>query len=61
MANDENASWLFGGDNGEKGEWEAHRRFISPQYNAIYRQGVVGPRHLRESEFALFLQAAREG
>lgn len=61
MANDENVSWLFGGDNGERGEWEAHRRFISPQYNAIYRQGVVGARHLKEAEFALFLQAAREG
>lgn len=60
MADDENASWLFGGDKGERGEWEAHRRFISPEYNTIYRQGVVGPRHLKESEFALFLQAARE-
>lgn len=61
MADDENAKWLFGGDGGEKGEWEAHRRFISPGFNAIYRQGVVGPRHLKESEFALFLQAARDG
>ncbi|WP_409019653.1 hypothetical protein [Brevundimonas vesicularis] len=61
MADDENAKWLFGGDSGERGEWEAHRRFISPGFNAIYRQGVVGPRHLKEAEFALFLQAARDG
>lgn len=61
MADDENAKWLFGGDSGEKGEWEAHRRFISPGFNAIYRQGVVGSRHLKEADFAQFLQAARDG
>lgn len=59
MADDENAVWLFGGKTGENGEWEAQRRFISPEFNAIYRQGVIGPRHLKEAEFAVFLQAAR--
>jgi hypothetical protein len=61
MAKDENEKWLFGRSGGDQGEWEAHRRFISPSFNAIYRQGVVGPRHLKEAEFALFLQAARDG
>lgn len=60
MTDDENAAWLFGGEKGENGEWEAQRRFVSPEFNAIYRQGVVGPRHLKEADFTLFLQAARD-
>lgn len=56
MANDENAEWLFGGESGDEGQWEAHRRFISSTYNPIYRQGVVGPHHLNEADFAAFLK-----
>lgn len=61
MAEDKNAAWLFDGGKGGNGEWEAHRRFISPEFNAIYRQGVVGPRHLKEADFSRFLKFAREG
>lgn len=60
MVEDGNAAWLFGGQKGENGEWEADRRFISPEFNAIYRQGVVGPRHLKEADFSRFLKFARE-
>lgn len=60
MAEDENGTWLFGGARGENGEWEAHRRFISPEFNAIYRQGVIGPRHLKEADFSRFLKSARD-
>lgn len=56
MASDENAEWLFGGESGDEGQWDAHRRFISPTYNPIYRQGVVGPHHLNEADFAAFLK-----
>uniref|UniRef100_B0T9F5 Uncharacterized protein n=1 Tax=Caulobacter sp. (strain K31) TaxID=366602 RepID=B0T9F5_CAUSK len=58
-AKDENTEWLFGGDRGEDGEWEAHRRFISAEFNPIYRQGVIGAYHLRESDFSDFLALAR--
>lgn len=61
MAENENATWLFGGQKGEHGEWEAHRRFISPEFNAIYRQGVISPRHLKEADFSRFLKLARDG
>jgi hypothetical protein len=56
----EDTEWLFGGENGDAGEWEADRRFISEEFNAIYRQGVIGPHHLREADFAAFLVSARE-
>lgn len=56
---DENSEWLFGGKDGEAGHWEAHRRFISEEFNPIYRQGVIGPHHLREAAFSSFLSTTR--
>lgn len=56
---DEDAKWLFGGENGENGQWEAHRRFISESYNPIYRQGMVSAHQLSEAAFSEFLSKAR--
>jgi len=55
---DPNTEWLFGGEDDRK-TWEAHRRFISPLFNSIYRQGVIGASHLPEADFAAFLTLAR--
>lgn len=59
MTTDDNTKWLFGGENGDNGQWEAHRRFISESYNPIYRQGVVSAHHLSEAAFAEFLRGSR--
>lgn len=50
--------WLFGGED-DRNAWEAQRRFISPLFNGIYRQSVIGASHLQESDFAEFLAEAR--
>lgn len=50
--------WLFGGED-NRSTWEAERRFISPLFNSIYRQGVIGNSHLPEASFAEFLADAR--
>lgn len=59
MAKDADAEFLFGRDNNPNGRWEAQRRFVSPEFNPIYRQGFVGPHRLPEAEFSRFLQLAR--